>query len=209
MRKLKQTFILLVLVLSITTLFSSCEKLFGYDFTKQEGVDNIKAKIAEHIPADALVSKIRFMGDDVNSFSTKMVIVTVNYYEPNSSELKQTLIYTTQDNVQDRTKYLISFDKKLMPEDAIKLSDIDMSKVAGNIARAVEMIKEEDYPFSGIEDYVIIPKGNNENTIHEFHIQSRSGSDTKIKGGKTVTETQYYKIPFVADGKGNLTISEK
>ncbi|NDW17963.1 hypothetical protein D0T53_03405 [Dysgonomonas sp. 216] len=207
MRKL--TGILSFVVVVATILFSSCESITGYDFTKQESINNMKAKIDENLPADVLVSKITFTTGDSHSFSTNMQIVTVNYYEPGSSELKRLLIYTTMDNVQDQTRFISSFDKKHKPENAVKLSDLDFSKIADNVNKAAQMVVAEDYPFSGLGTYELISNADPEKALHEFSIQSRAGSDTKLKNGKMVTETEYYDIEFTADGKGEVTLVEK
>jgi len=181
----------------------------GYDFTKQESVDKMKQYVDENLPVDVAVSKITFRTGSSNSFSDNMEIVTVNYYEPNATELKQLLIYTTANSVQDKTKFIMSFDKKHKPEDAVKLADLNFSKIAENIKKAGDIVVAEGYPVSGLGSYEIIPNKDPEKTVHNFSIQSRAGSDTKLKGGKMVTETEYYEIEFIANNNGEVTIKEK
>jgi len=197
------------IIICLSFSFNSCEELLGYDFTKQESVDKIKETIIENLPTDATVSKISFMTGSGDSFSNKMEIITINYYQPESSQLKKMVIYTGENRVVDKTSSIVNFDKKHKPGNAVKPSDLDLSHIASNIGKAARNIEAEDYAFSGLGVYTIIPNTDRNKTVHEFSIQSRLDSKTKLKGGKMVTETEYYDIPFVADGEGNISAKEK
>ena len=102
----------------------------------------------------------------------------------------------------------MSYDRKYKPEDGVKVQNLDLSFVASNISEAAKIIDAEGYPFSGLGNYVVIPNSDPEKTVHEFSLQSRADSNTKLKGGKMVTETEYYDIPFLSDGKGNVKVKE-
>lgn len=208
MKKLSQHVLFSVMVFALTLSFTACDFLTSsYDFTSQEAVDKAKEKISKEIPNDALIAGIKFMTQSSDEFSKEYGIFQIDFYEANSTDLKRSLIYISNNETKDRTHTLIDRDtENYSSENAVPLSSIDFSKIAENINKASELVIAEDLAFSGLGDYAISTNKDSKDILHSFSIHSEADSKSKLKGGKFVTETQYYSIDFVAKNGAEVTL---
>jgi hypothetical protein len=212
MKRLSQRIVLSLVAFALMVSFTSCDFLMGssYDFSKQADADKAKEKIAKEIPADALIANITWgFASNTEQLTNELNITNIFYFDATSKELKNIYINGFSNEVKDRSDRINPIDKnKYKIEDTVAFSDLDFSKIAGNIKKAEEIITAEDLPFSGIENYEITVDPSTKQVIHNFGIQSKGDTKSKIKHGQMISETEYYVIPFIADNNGNVTLAE-
>lgn len=190
-------------VIAAAVMLSSCGGFLGVDITDQSAIDtHLRSKIEAVIGADAEVAYITLTPAD--HFSKKMEIATVSYFTPGDEKIKSKVIYLA--GKKEPTDGMTTFVDRLTRDDAQKLSEIDFSRIATNIAAAVELMKEEDYEFSGVSEYEMELDSDPSEIVHEFSIESKEGSRMTTGGGRLATETSYYEFTFRADARGNIEL---
>ena len=182
---------------------TSCGGLLGVNLADAESVQKHLPKLIEkHIDPQSVVTEISLMG--TGDFTNSMDVAVVYYFEPGSEEIKGMNITLSGGAKHMRETKVLGSDAKRTPDTGIKLADVDFSKIASNIAEAVEFLADEDLPFDGIELYRIRVTGDPAETMHKFSLESKAGSEMSTKRGRLEHVTNYYTFEFEADADGNV-----
>lgn len=194
---------------------TSCGGFLGTDITDQSAVDsNLRSKLSEVLGNDTRIIDISFSFHDGSNFTKTITGASVNYFDPESNELKCKWI-TLSGKVEGKdrpssSRYINDDDGKLTikPEDYQKLSEIDFSKLAANATKAGEMVEKSENEFSGLGTYDIATNTDPAKVKHTFTIESRQGSKTTTTSRGLGTEITYLTFDFIADSEGNVTLKE-
>lgn len=188
---------------------SSCGGFMGVDFTDQASVDeNMRKNLEKFVDPEASVLEITFMS--ANDFTMTLGNAMVAHFAPDDDELLYYNVMLGGIDKDEPTKAHGSLHhlSGRKPESGVKLKDIDFSKIASNIAQAVEMMKEAEYDCDGIGSYEIELNSDPTKVVHKFELQSISGKEYGRKGRNTTVTTNYYKFDFEADADGNVVYVE-
>ncbi len=196
--------LLAVAVVAVT--LNSCDAISRVDLKDQKSVDKmLPSKIEKHIDPQSTVFEI--MLGTTSDFSTEMDVATVEFLSPGATE-PQSFSITIPGNQKPREGKIINVGinkKEFKPETGIKLSDVDFSKIASNVAKATEMLKVVSRPVDGISSYTIKMDGKPENTVHSFNVRSKENTELGSQHGRAALVTNYYEFSFTADAEGNVT----
>lgn len=205
-------------ILSVIVLTqNSCGGFFGIDITDQKSVDdNLRSKIEEVIGGpDVKVIEISLTAGGGGTFSKTLTSAYVYYFEPATGYVKCMFI-TLSGKVEGKENSLVgkyhdddTGDPTVKPEDVLKLSEVDFSKIASNVNKAGEMVEKEGHEFSGIGTYDIIVNADPSKTTVKFDVESRQDAKTTTKGGRLATEISYLTFDFSADAEGNVILKEE
>ncbi|MDR0510633.1 MAG: hypothetical protein LBH06_06045 [Rikenellaceae bacterium] len=195
---------------------ASCGGLMGVDLTKQESVDKyLRAALEKHISPEAVIYELDLL--TIGDFSVNADMSSVTYIAPNGTELEEWSVPLSGN--QDPRKSpgsVTTIIKRRQAEGGVKLSEIDFSQIASNIAKAVAMLDEmeddmeekTDLKLDGISRYFIELSGDPAKIVHKFAIESKAGSELSTKNGRLSTVTNYYEFDFKANAAGNVEYVE-
>lgn len=192
-------FALSILLLSAFAI-TSCDVLDkGIKLTDQSKIDKkLSARINKYIPEDVTVYQIEFSFTEKLEEYATFVNVVYTDAEGNLARKQIGLEYDTKSDI--RIPWSL---EGRTPETGVKLSEIDFSKIASNIGKGRETMKEADLPFSGIEEYSIEVYYDDENgpvVYHSFELASRVSSERDGTG----TTIYYNTYEFAADTDGDV-----
>lgn len=215
MKKILRTASVLSLFLSLSLIHTSCGGFLGIEITDQSSIDSyLRSKIGEIIGNDTKVAEISLSMGGGGTFSTTISYASVHYFDPQTDELKCSWI-TLSGKLEGKdksvsSKFINDDDNKvkIKSEDAQKLSDIDLSKIAANINKAGEIVEAGENEASGVGSYDIIVNTDPAKVKHMFSIESRQGSKTVSTSRGLGTEVSYLTFDFTADSEGNVTAKE-
>ncbi|MCL1943507.1 MAG: hypothetical protein FWF54_08200 [Candidatus Azobacteroides sp.] len=212
MKKHLRTILLLSVVVATTLTQYSCSGLFGIDITDQKDIDdNLRSKIEKFVGSDAKIIEISLGTEGTGeNFSKTVTSAQVYYFESGSNAVKCKYI-TLGSNSEGKERSTLgkyvdddTDSPTVKPENVLKLSEIDFSKIASNVSKAGKMVEESENEFSGVKTYDIVVSADPSKTIHSFTIESRQGSKTTAKSGRLGAEISYLEFNFTADPEGNV-----
>lgn len=199
---------------ALSLVLTSCGGFLGTDITDQKGIeDNIVPELKKVIPEDALVKKIHFTQEGINTFSKEIGGVDIVYFEK-GAEKPTGKYFSFQGKVEVKDQKVmpsvkITFgpnknDDKPEPK-GIPLKDVDFSKIASNIEKGVKIVTEDGSEFTGFAGYDIILNEDPTKIIQEFTIRSQQNSRlTTTKSGRAAMEYEYLDYVFTVDPDGNV-----
>ena len=206
MKKLYQVLFAALAVVMVAG-FSSCgsdiRKVGGVLLTDQADIDLAVQYVTEHVPADALVTKVNFVpGEDVGV--TKYALYMRVYYYVGTGDMLNVMLAPlmkkgSKPHVENERE--AGYDGNEIAN-GVKFAEIDFSKIAGYISSAGQMVLaadeeyEESLNFEGVSGYEMTFAGDPKNATAEFSIESKDFETS------TDTRDDYYEFEFrVKNGK--------
>lgn len=177
-----------------TIIFTSCNSTSAVDLTDETEVQNLQEVVNKYLPENSIVYTIQFNSNNNEANNIMRAIKLV--YSEKDGEYKNIFIPLGEGKVQTNkeTEPFGSFQTTIdsLPKGR-SVKDMDYTIITKNINKGIELFKNENITFSGIESYKIYLYQNTDKDIHKLALLSSDG--------KTIR--QYGIYPIVIDQNGN------